>query len=73
VTDALVAGGATFVALATAIITAFIAGKIYGAGTVDMLRGFLSAEQSNVKDLTTALQRRNDIDEARQRDERGRG
>lgn len=55
--DALVAGGATFVALATGIILAFMSGKIVAGSTFDRLAG-------QVDRLVAGLERKNDIDEA---------
>lgn len=62
--DALVAGGATFVALSTVIIGAFMAGKIVSGKTFDRM-----ADQ--VDRLAAALEKRNDIDDALLRERRG--
>jgi hypothetical protein len=59
--DAVVAGGATFVALASIVIGAFMTGKIVAGKTFDRL-------VDQVDRITTALEKRNDIDEALLRD-----
>lgn len=69
-TDAIIAGGTTFVGLATVIIAAFMAGKIVSGKTYD--HQVLLTER-----LAESLERRNDIDEAlleeiRSRNDRGK-
>lgn len=59
--DALVAGGATFVALASAIIAAFMAGKIVAGKTYD--------HQVEITErLAAALERQNELAEIRERE-----
>lgn len=64
--DALVAGGATFVALASVVIGAFMAGRIVAGTTFERV-----ADQ--VDRLAAALEKRNDIDDALLREWSGRG
>lgn len=62
-TDAVVAGGATFVALATVIIGAFMTGKIVAGKTFDRVL-------DQVDRMSAALEKRNDIDETLLRERR---
>jgi biopolymer transport protein ExbB/TolQ len=66
--DTLVAGGATFVALATGIIGLFVAGKIVSGVIFERLAKQTDKLGDDVERMAAALETRNSIDEALIRD-----